>query len=226
MNLVFPILLTALLDAMATERARMVEFQLRARDIVTPRVLEVMAATPREAFVPADHQKDAYADEPLPIGWGQTISQPYIVALMTQLLDPKPHERILEIGTGSGYQAAILSPLAREVYTIEIVQPLADRARQTLDTLGYQNVFVRAGDGYAGWPEQAPFDAVIVTCAPDHIPTPLVNQVKEGGRMIIPVGERFGVQKLLRLTKKEGIMHQEEVLDVRFVPLTRDPEGR
>lgn len=169
-------------------------------------------------------QTRAYEDGPLPIGHGQTISQPYIVALMTQLLAPARDQRVLEVGTGSGYQAAVLSGLVKEVYSIEIVKPLAERAAKTLADLGLKNVIVRTGDGYAGWPDKAPFDAIIVTCAPDHIPQPLVDHLKEGGRMVIPVGERSGIQKLVRLSKVNGEVRQEEVLDVRFVPLTRPGE--
>lgn len=202
----------------------MIETQLRPRGIQSEKVLEQMARIPREAFVPAELRKDAYEDSPLPIGHGQTISQPYIVALMTELLDPAPEHKVLEVGTGSGYQAAILSGLVSEVYTVEIVEELAGRAKQTLGSLGLKNVHVRSGDGYAGWLEEAPFDMIIVTCAPDHIPQPLIDQFKEGGRMVIPVGERLGIQKLIKLTKIDGKVRQEEVLDVRFVPLTRPDE--
>jgi protein-L-isoaspartate(D-aspartate) O-methyltransferase len=209
------------MSAMADERKAMIETQLRPRGIVSEKVLEAMGSIPRENFVPVEMRGRAYEDGPLPIGHEQTISQPYIVALMTQLLDPDPAHRVLEIGTGSGYQAAILSGLVAEVLTVEIVEPLADRAKEALAGLGIRNVEVRSGDGYAGWPEKAPFDSIIVTCAPDHIPQPLIDQLKEGGRMVIPVGERFGIQKLVLLTKKDGAVHQDEVLDVRFVPLTR-----
>lgn len=199
----------------------MIETQLRSRGIQAGNVLEAMGRIPREAFVPEQYRARAYEDSPLPIGHGQTISQPYIVALMTEQLEPGPEHRVLEVGTGSGYQAAILSGLVKEVYTIEILEPLARRATETLAALGLQNVHVRSGDGYAGWPEKAPFDSIIVTCAPDHVPQPLIDQLKEGGRMIIPVGERFGIQKLVLLTKVNGDIRQDEVLDVRFVPLTR-----
>jgi protein-L-isoaspartate(D-aspartate) O-methyltransferase len=208
----------------ADDRNSMINTQLRSRGIFNEKVLAAMARIPREAFVPGNLRARAYEDGPLPIGYGQTISQPYIVALMTELLEPAPNHRVLEIGTGSGYQAAVLSGLVDEVYSIEIVEPLAERAVKTLADLGMTNVHVRAGDGYAGWPEKAPFDSIIVTCAPDHVPQPLVDQLKEGGRMVIPVGSRFGVQKLIRLTKVGGKVRQEEVLEVRFVPLTRGGE--
>jgi protein-L-isoaspartate(D-aspartate) O-methyltransferase len=199
----------------------MVEDQIaaRARDVRDPRVLDAMRTVPRHAFVPRELAADAYSDHPLPIGHGQTISQPYIVAFMTEQLHLRPTDRVLEIGTGSGYQAAVLSRLAAEVYTIEIVVPLATRATQDLTRLGYTNVFVRGGDGYAGWPEQAPFDAIIVTCAPEHVPQPLIDQLKEGGRMIIPVGA-FGDQNLVLIVKREGQITRQSVLPVRFVPMT------
>lgn len=211
----------SLFSFLAEERTAMIDSQLRARGITDERTLAAMAGVPREAFVPVEHRERAYEDGPLPIGHGQTISQPYIVALMTQLLAPARSQRVLEVGTGSGYQAAVLSGLVKAVYSIEIVKPLAEQAAKVLADLRFENVMVRAGDGYAGWPDEAPFDAIIVTCAPDHIPQPLVDQLKEGGRMVIPVGERYGIQKLIRLTKINGEVRQEEVLDVRFVPLTR-----
>ena len=162
----------------------------------------------------------AYADGPLPIGHGQTISQPFIVAYMTQALELTKQESVLEVGTGSGYQAAILGKLAKEVYSIEIVPPLAESARGVLSKLGFENVHVRLGDGYLGWPEKAPFDAIIVTCAPDHVPEPLISQLKEGGRLVIPVGEAGGVQQLVLLRKRNGQISKEKMLDVRFVPMT------
>ncbi len=178
-----------------------------------------MAKVPREEFVPQDSRAESYEDGPLPIGYGQTISQPYIVAFMTEQLQPKRNDRVLEVGTGSGYQAAILAELVAEVYTIEIIEPLAKSAEATLQRLGYKNVHVKAGDGYKGWPEHAPFDAITVTCAPDHVPQPLVDQLKEGGRMIIPVGV-FGDQQLYLLEKKNGELQRRAVLPVRFVPMT------
>jgi len=203
-----------------TMRDEMVEKQLKAagRDITNERVLKAMREVPRHVFVPQEYQRQAYQDSPLPIGHGQTISQPYIVAFMTQLLDPKPGDRVLEIGTGSGYQAAILSPLVKEVYTIEIIEELAETAKKALETHDFDNVHVRAGDGYKGWPEKAPFDSIIVTAAPDDIPQPLIDQLKEGGRMIIPVG--VGVQELVLLTKEDGKIEKQAVLPVRFVPMT------
>lgn len=189
------------------------------RDIRNQRVLEAMRTVPRHEFVPTALRNEAYGDHPLPIGHEQTISQPYIVAFMTERLNPLPTDRILEIGTGSGYQAAVLAELAGEVYSIEIVEPLGRAARETLSRLGYKNVHVRVGDGYKGWAEAAPFDAIIVTCAPDHIPQPLVDQLREGGRMIIPVGRRFQ-QDLHLLIKENGKVRETSVLPVRFVPMT------
>lgn len=214
-------------DSYARARKLMVEQQLasRGRDITNRLVLLAMAKVPRHELVPAEVRLSAYADRPVPIGHGQTISQPYIVAFMTEKLDPKPTDRILEIGTGSGYQAAILAELGAAVYTIEIVEPLAKRAQADLKRLGYTNVTVRAGDGYKGWPEAAPFDAVIVTCAPDHVPQPLVDQLKEGGRMIIPVGPSYD-QSLHLLMKKNNQLTKQVVLPVRFVPMTGESEKR
>ena len=206
----------------ATSAGAMVEKQLRPRGIDDPRVLRVMAKVPREKFVAKELESRAYEDRPLSIGFGQTISQPFIVAFMTQALKPKPTDRVLEIGTGSGYQAAVLGELVAEVYTIEIVRPLAQRAAIVLHALGYKNVLVKGGDGYKGWPEHAPFDAIIVTAAPDHIPQPLVEQLKEGGRMVIPVGKSYA-QQLNVLEKRNGVMKKTAVIPVKFVPLTRDP---
>ena len=214
----------AVLSDFAAARQRMVEEQLSApgRDIKNRLVLDAMATVPRHELVPEPLRKFAYWDEPLPIGYGQTISQPFIVAFMTEQLNPKPTDRVLEIGTGSGYQAAILSRLVAEVYTIEIVEPLAKRAEADLRRLGYLNVKVLAGDGYNGWPEHAPFDSVIVTCAPDHIPQALIDQLQDGGRMIIPVGTP-GEQQLYLLQKNGAKIEQQAVLPVGFVPLTRKP---
>lgn len=208
--------------ALVAERKRMVEEQLAApgRNIQNRRVLDAMSTVPRHEFVPKALRNLAYRDEPLPIGQGQTISQPFIVAFMTEQLDPKPTDRVLEIGTGSGYQAAVLSQLAAEVYTIEIIEPLARRAEANLKRLGYNNVKVLAGDGYQGWPDHAPFDGIIVTCAPDHIPQPLVEQLRDGGRMIIPVGPPEN-QQLYLLQKRGTKVEQQAVLPVRFVPMTR-----
>ncbi len=197
------------------------ERQLRPRGIDDSRTLRAMAKVPREKFVAKELQARAYEDRPLPIGYGQTISQPFIVAFMTQELKPKPTDRILEVGTGSGYQAAVLAELVAEVYTIEIVKPLAESAEVRLRELGYKNVHVKAGDGYKGWRERAPFDAIIVTAAPDHVPQPLVEQLKEGGRMIIPVGKTFAQESYL-LEKRGGVVKQTAVIPVKFVPLTRE----
>jgi protein-L-isoaspartate(D-aspartate) O-methyltransferase len=186
--------------------------------------LDVIGRVPRHEFVPADVRPFAYDNRPLPIGAGQTISQPYIVALMTDLADVTSDEKVLEIGTGSGYQAAVLAEVAGQVYTIEIIEELGLRAERDLERLGYDNVQVRIGDGYAGWPEHAPFDAIIVTAAPEEVPQPLIDQLAVGGRMIIPVGEQDEVQ-LLRLLVKEadGVLAVRNVIPVRFVPFTRDP---
>jgi len=205
----------------AAQRQRMVTEQLKARGISDERVLNAMNKVPREEFVPPDSRAGSYEDGPLPIGYGQTISQPYIVAFMTEQLRLKPSDRVLEIGTGSGYQAAILAELVSEVYSIEIVEPLAKNAEATLQRLGYENVHVKIGDGYKGWPEVAPFDAIIVTCAPDKVPQPLVDQLKDDGRMVIPVGDRFA-QELYLLEKKNGQLKQSATLPVRFVPMARE----
>ena len=203
----------------AAQRQLMVQQQLMTRGINDARVLAAMAKVPREEFVTPESRAASYEDGPLPIGYGQTISQPYIVAFMTEQLRPKPSDRVLEVGTGSGYQAAILAELVSEVYSIEIVEPLAKNAEAALQRLGYKNVHVKAGDGYKGWPEAGPFDAIIVTCAPDKIPQPLVDQLKDDGRMVIPVGDRFA-QQLYLLEKKNGQLKQSATLPVRFVPMT------
>jgi len=192
------------------------------RELATP-VLEAMRKVPRHEFVPSIQRHAAYRNRPLSIGDAQTISQPYIVALMTDLLEIGASDRVLEIGTGSGYQAAVLAEIAREVYTVEIIESLGRTAAATLDRLGYRNVHTRIGDGYRGWPEAAPFDAVIVTAAPDHIPAALIEQLKPQGRMVIPVGK--GDQALMVVTKNaDGTTFNEEIVPVRFVPLTRDTE--
>jgi protein-L-isoaspartate(D-aspartate) O-methyltransferase len=193
------------------------------RDGLSPCVEQAMRTVPRHRFVPPDLVKDAYANRPLPIGLGQTISQPFIVALMTELADPAPGARVLEVGTGSGYQAAVLAQCAATVHSIEIVRPLGEQARTLLAALGYRNVEVRIGDGYKGWPEAAPFDAIVVTAAPDHVPQPLVDQLAPRGRMVIPVGSRHGVQDLLVITKDAGGRAvTRRTMAVRFVPLTRE----
>jgi protein-L-isoaspartate(D-aspartate) O-methyltransferase len=212
-------------DTRAGERADMVASQIAARGVRDARVLAAMRKVPRHSFVPADQQGDAYADHPLPIGHAQTISQPYIVGIMTELLAPQPGDKVLEIGTGSGYQAAVLAELVREVYTIEIVEPLARRAEQTLRQLGYRSVRVRAGDGYRGWPEAAPFDAIIVTAAPGHVPRPLKEQLAVGGRLVIPVGDLY--QELRVITRRaDGGFDERSVIPVRFVPMTGEAQGR
>lgn len=203
-----------------TMRERMVETQIKARGVKDPRVLAAMLKIERHLFVPRDLHPNAYSDQPLPIGEGQTISQPYIVALMTELLDLKGDDKVLEVGTGSGYQAAILAELAKEVYSIEIIEKLATSAERLLLDLGYKNIKVKAGDGYLGWPEAAPFDAIIVTCAPDHIPRPLMDQLKEGGRMVIPVGEL--TQELKKIVKRGSKLETINVIPVIFVPMTGD----
>jgi protein-L-isoaspartate(D-aspartate) O-methyltransferase len=199
----------------------MVESQIRRRGINDARVLDVMRTTPRHLFVPNSVRRFSYEDGALPIGYSQTISQPIVVATMTEALRLKPTDRVLEIGTGSGYQAAILSKLASQIYTIEIVKPLAEQARRTLSALGYRNVFVRSGNGYLGWPEKAPFDAIIVTAAPDEVPQTLINQLADNGRMVIPVGT--GLQSLIRLTKQGTRIKKEELLPVMFVPMIGKP---
>lgn len=197
----------------------MVNEDLRGRDITDPRVLEAMGRVPRHRFVDPPYERLAYSDFPLPIGEGQTISQPYIVALMTQVLELKPNERVLEIGTGSGYQAAVLAELVKQVYTIEIVEPLAREARDRLRELGYNNIEVRHGDGYRGWPEQAPFDAIILTAAAPRIPHTLIEQLRLGGRMVLPV-EGKGFQELLLVKKEIDGITRQTITAVRFVPMT------
>ena len=206
-----------------SQRQRMVQQQLVTRGIKDARVLAAMAKVPREEFVPPESRAASYEDGPLPIGYAQTISQPYIVAFMTEQLRPKPSDRVLEVGTGSGYQAAILADLVSEVYSVEIVEPLAKSAEATLQRLGYKNVHLKIGDGYQGWPEAGPFDAIIVTCAPDKVPQALIAQLKDGGRMVIPVGDRFA-QQLYLLEKKDGQLKQSATLPVRFVPMTSEAD--
>jgi protein-L-isoaspartate(D-aspartate) O-methyltransferase len=209
-------------DPFEADRMRMVEQQIQKRGIRDARVLAAMRKVPRHRFVPVEVAAYAYEDEPLPIGHGQTISQPYIVAYMTEILRLKGGEKVLEIGTGSGYQAAILAEIVGDVYTVEIVKPLADRARASLDRLGYKNIHYFCGDGYSGWPSAAPFDAVIVTAAPAEVPLPLFEQLREGGRLVLPVGELW--QELVVITKRGGKMERHSLIPVRFVPLTREPK--
>ncbi|MFO7906549.1 MAG: protein-L-isoaspartate(D-aspartate) O-methyltransferase [Planctomycetota bacterium] len=205
--------------AMAEARRQMVERQLAARDVTDERVLDAMRKVPRHLFVPENMRSQAHADGPLPIGHGQTISQPYIVGLMTQLARPEKTDVALDVGTGSGYQAAVLSLLCKEVYSIEIVEPLAETARERLNTLGHENVTVKHGNGYRGWPEKSPFDVIIVAAAPERIPQPLIDQLKPGGRLVIPVGDRF---QNLTLVEKEldGSVSKRKVAPVAFVPMT------
>lgn len=207
-------------------RERMVQHDLARRDITDRKVLEVMGRIPRHFFVAKDIEKKAYEDHPLPIGEGQTISQPYVVALMTQSLGLKGDERVLEIGTGSGYQAAVLAEIVKEVYTIEIRERLTKNAEKTLDSLGYKNIKVKTGDGYFGWKEYAPFDAIMVTCAANHIPSPLIDQLKEGGRLIIPLGSTAYYQTLTLIKKVKGKLTVEHITDVRFVPMIGETEKR
>jgi protein-L-isoaspartate(D-aspartate) O-methyltransferase len=219
-------------DPYAAQRQRLVdhiEYEMYATRAETGReklresVARAMRSVQRHRFVPPERVAEAYQDRPLPIGQGQTISQPFIVALMTELLDPEPTSRVLEIGTGSGYQAAVLAECVAKVYTIEIVRPLGERARSILAELGYKNAEVRIGDGYKGWPDAAPFDAIIVTAAPDHVPQPLVDQLAPKGRMVIPVGSHHGIQDLLVITKDaDGRAVTKRTIAVRFVPLTRE----
>ncbi len=196
----------------------MVKRQIEKRGIRDPRILTVMRAVKRHLFVLPKWQEHAYDDRPLPIGEGQTISQPYVVAFMTEALKPTPDMRVLEVGTGSGYQAAILAELCKDVYTIELVESLGLKAGALMDELGYDNVYTRIGDGYQGWPEAAPFDAIIVTCSASHVPKPLKQQLAEGGKMIIPVGKP-GHQELIVLTKSGDVLQEDAVLPVRFVPM-------
>jgi protein-L-isoaspartate(D-aspartate) O-methyltransferase len=199
----------------------MIEDQIAARGVKDPRVLDAMRTVPRERFVPPEQVSRAYADSALPIGEGQTISQPYVVAYMSEVLDVAPGHRVLEIGTGSGYQAAVLGELAREVYTIEIVPSLASRAAATLRALGYGHVHVREGDGYAGWPEEAPFDRIMVTAAPEQIPQPLIDQLAAGGRLVTPIGAQHETQWITVVDKTDQGLVERRTIPVQFVPFTR-----
>jgi protein-L-isoaspartate(D-aspartate) O-methyltransferase len=205
-------------DFWTVQRRQMVERQIRARGVTDPAVLKALLKVERHLFVPEPYRIESYEDGPLPIGEEQTISQPYIVGLMTELLKPKPGQKILEVGTGSGYQAAVLAEIVGEVYTIEIVESLGRGAAERLKAMGYKNVHVRIGDGYEGWPEAVPFDGIIVTAAPDHVPQPLVEQLKEGGRLVVPVGSWD--QRLEVLTKTKNGMERSPSIPVRFVPMT------
>ncbi len=204
----------------------MVREDIRGRGVKDPVVLRMMGTVPRHVFVNASLRSQAYEDHPLPIGEGQTISQPYVVALMTESLQLRQTDRVLEIGTGSGYQAAVLAGIVKEVYTIEIRKPLADRAEKTLADLGYRNVKVKSGDGYFGWEEHAPFDAIIITAAANHIPPLLIKQLKEGGRLIVPLGGTVYYQMLTLATKRKGELDVEQLCPVAFVPMVGEMENR
>jgi protein-L-isoaspartate(D-aspartate) O-methyltransferase len=206
-------------DPTAPARRRMVERHLVERGIKNARVLDAFRTVPRHRFLPPKTQRLAYDDESIPIGEGQTITPPYDVAFMTEVLDPKPTDRVYEVGTGSGYQSAILSRLVKEVYSIEIKRPLGERAASVHKSLGYTNIHTRIGDGYVGWPEAAPFDAIIVTCAPQKIPQPLIDQLKEGGRMVIPLGDRF-TQSVHLIVKRDGKLSDKVLKPTLFVPMT------
>ena len=207
-------------EAYLQKRHNMVEYQLKGRDINDPKVLQAMIVVPRHKFVDQEIIESAYNDSPLPIGEGQTISQPYIVALMTQLLELKGNEKVLEIGTGSGYQSAVLAEIAKEVYTVEIYESLSNKSEKLLKDLGYKNIHFKVGDGYNGWEQYAPYDAIIVTCAPDHVPPSLIRQIKDnGGRIVIPVGGIWSVQTLMSITKTNGKVNSKGIIGVRFVPM-------
>jgi len=206
-------------DPTQTARNRMVKRHLEERGIKSPRVLEAFRTVPRHRFLPPDTRRQAYDDESIPIGEGQTITPPYDVAFMTEVLDPKPTDKVYEVGTGSGYQSAILSRLVKEVYSVEIHAPLSERATKVHKELEYSNIHTRVGDGYEGWPDAAPFDAIIVTCAPQKIPQPLIDQLKDGGRMVIPLGDRF-TQSVHLVIKKDGKLTQRELKPTLFVPMT------
>jgi len=208
------------------ERRDLVENFIIRQGIANEGVISAMLKVERHLFVPVENRSMAYLDRPLPIGEGQTISQPSLVAFMTETLNLKRDDKVLEIGTGSGYQAAILGELVDSVFTIEIIETLGIRAKKLLDDLGYKNIFVKIGDGHQGWQEHAPFDAIIVTCAPSEIPKPLKKQLAEGGRMIIPVGPEYTVQELVLLVKKNGKVNQQEILPVRFVPMLKEGGGK
>ena len=211
-------------DRFAARREAMVSAQIEGRDIRSADVRRVMRKVPRHEFVPVDGADNAYLDQPLPIGYGQTISQPYVVAFMTEQLDLRPTHKVLEIGTGSGYQAAVLAELVDQVFSIEIVEPLGRRAEDTLARLGYDNLRVRIGNGYLGWPEEAPFDRIILTAAPEHLPETLVEQLTPGGRLVAPVGPVYGRQEIIVLDKgRDGSIRRRSVLPVRFVPMVDAP---
>jgi len=213
-------------DKKESDRMQMIERDIRGRGISDAAVLRAMGAVQRHLFVDSRFRDQAYGDHPLPIGEGQTISQPYVVALMTEVLRLRPSDRVLEVGTGSGYQAAVLAMIVKEVYTIEIVEPLADRAEKLLAELGYRNVTVKSGDGYLGWEEHAPFDAIIITAAAGRIPPPLVSQLREGGRLVMPLGNTVFSQTLILATKRNGKLDVREIAPVAFVPMTGEVEKK
>ena len=210
-------------DSYQDVREQMVRREIVGRGVRDPRVCNAMREVPRHLFVPADMRKYAYTDAAIPIGYGQTITSPFVVAYMTEQLEPQPEDKVLEIGTGSGYQASVLSRLVADVYTIEIVDPLGRRAAATMQRLGYSNVHARVGDGYQGWPEHAPFDKIIVTCSPEKVPPALVGQLKEGGRLVVPLGERFQ-QSLFLFRKVNGQLQKEKLESTFFVPMTGQAE--
>ncbi len=216
-----PLSIMAYADNFASERREMVRTQLQARGITHQATLQAMENVPRHLYVPSAQRRFAYQDRPLPIGYGQTISQPYIVGYMTEIINPTGGQRILEIGTGSGYQAAVLAEIVDEVYTIEIIEELGKTARELLNK-EYDNVFVKIADGYYGWEEHAPFDAIVVTAAAEHIPSPLVEQLKDGGKMIIPIGSPFRVQQLMLVEKQGDDYTTRTLMPVRFVPFKRE----
>jgi len=226
MVLLFSLTLSTAGDQYAFMRRQMVELDIRGRGVKDPVVLGVMGQAPRHLFVDASYRDRAYEDHPLPIGEGQTISQPYVVALMSEALRLGRGDRVLEIGTGSGYQAAVLAGIVKEVYTIEIRKALADKAEKTLVDLGYRNVKVKYGDGYFGWNEQAPFDAIIITAAANHIPPPLIRQLKEGGRLIVPLGSTVYFQTLTLATKRKGELDVVQICPVAFVPMTGEMQKK
>jgi protein-L-isoaspartate(D-aspartate) O-methyltransferase len=207
------------------QRERMVQEQIEKRGVKDVKVLQALRRVARHKFVPEQYRSQAYMDCPLPIGAGQTISQPFIVAFMTEILGLNSSKKVLEVGTGSGYQAAILAEICDKVYTIEIIESLGEKARDLLSRLGYSNIHVRIGDGYKGWKESSPFDAIIVTCAPTHIPDPLKDQLTEGGKMIIPVGGA-GSQELILLVKEKGQLIERSIFPVRFVPMLKEDRGK
>jgi protein-L-isoaspartate(D-aspartate) O-methyltransferase len=208
-------------DPYKSTRERMINLQIRARGVKNDAVLKAMRNVPRHLFVPKSRINEAYDDGPIPIGYGQTISQPFIVAYMTEVIEPEKCKKVLEIGTGSGYQAAILAEIVDSVYTIEIITELYQEAKERLEKLGYKNIRVKNGDGYYGWKEFAPFDAIVVTAAAEFVPPPLIEQLKEGGKMIIPVGSPFYTQHLVLIEKKDGKIYSKNLIPVRFVPFIR-----